>query len=46
MNDSVDVKRHGYLRTIAKLEVHAEIFFFLATLSPKSAATHQHSFRV
>ena len=27
MNDSVDVKRHVYLRTIAKLKVHAEFFF-------------------
>ena len=27
MNDSVDVKRHGYLQTIAKLKVHAEFFF-------------------
>ena len=27
MNDSADVKRHVYLRTIAKLKVHAEIFF-------------------
>ena len=44
MNDSVDVKRYVYLRTIAKLKVHAE--FVLATLSPKLAATHQHSFRV
>ena len=44
MNDSVDVKRHINLRTIAKLKVHAE--FDLATLSAKSAATHQHSFRV
>ena len=24
MNDSVDVKRHVYLQTIAKLKVHAE----------------------
>ena len=39
MNDSVDVKRHINLRTIAKLKVHAE--FDLATLSPKSAGTHQ-----
>ena len=45
MNDSVDVKRHVYLRTIAKMKGHAELFF-LATLSLKSAATHQHSFRV
>ena len=41
MNDSVDVKRHIYLRTIAKLKVHAE--FDLATLSPKSTATHHTS---
>ena len=27
MNDSVDVKRHVYIRTIAKLKVHAEFFF-------------------
>ena len=27
MDDSVDVKRHVYLRTIAKLKVHAEFFF-------------------
>ena len=27
MNDSVDFKRHVYLRTIAKLKVHAELFF-------------------
>ena len=27
MNDSVDVKRHIYLRTIAKLKVHAEFDF-------------------
>ena len=27
MNDSVDVKRHVYLRPIAKLKVHAEFFF-------------------
>ena len=32
MNDSVDGKRHIYLRTIAKLKVHAE--FDLATPSP------------
>ena len=32
MNDSVDVNRHVYLRTIAKLKVHAE-FFFLATVT-------------
>ena len=28
MNDSVDVKRHVYLRTIAKLKVHDAFFFF------------------
>ena len=28
MNDSVDVKRHVYLRAIAKLKVHAEFFFW------------------
>ena len=28
MNDSVDVKRHDYLRTIAKLKVHAAFFFW------------------
>ena len=28
MNDNVDVKRHVYLQTIAKLKVHAEFFFF------------------
>ena len=44
MDDSVDAKRHIYVRTIAKLKVHAE--FDLVTLSPKSAAIHQHSFRV
>ena len=46
MNDGVDVKRHIYLRTIAKQKVYAE--FDLATLSPSptSAATHQLSFRV
>ena len=27
MYDSVNVKRHVYLRTIAKLKVHAEFFF-------------------
>ena len=27
MNDSEDVKRHVYLRTIAKLKVHAAFFF-------------------
>ena len=27
MNDSVDIKRHVYLRTIAKLKGHAEFFF-------------------
>ena len=43
-DSSVDVKRHIYLRTIAKQKVYAE--FDLATLSRKSAATHQHSFRV
>ena len=41
MNDSVDVKRHIDLRTIAQLKVHAE--FDLAT---KSGATRQHWFRV
>ena len=44
MNDSVDVKRHINLPTMAKLKVHAK--FDLATLSPKSGATHQHSCRV
>ena len=43
MNDSVDVKRHVYLRTIAKLKVHAEFFFWRLC---HRAATHQHSFRV
>ncbi len=43
INNSVDVKRHINLRTIAKLKVHAK--FDLATVSSKSAATHQHSFR-
>ena len=42
MNDSVDVKRHVYLRTIVKLKVHAEFFFG----DSHRAATHQHSFRV
>ena len=27
MYDSLYVKGHGYLRTIAKLKVHAEFFF-------------------
>ena len=44
MGDSVEVKRHIYLGTIAKQKVYAE--FDLATLSPKLEATHQHSFRV
>ena len=44
MNDSVDVKSHIYLRTIAKQKVCAE--FDLATLSPTSAATRQHTFRM
>ena len=44
MGDGVEVKRRIYLRTIAKEKVYAE--FDLATLSPKSAATRQHSFRM
>ena len=45
MDDSVGVKRpYIYLQTVAKQKVYAE--FDLATLSPKSAATHQHTFRV
>ena len=44
MDDSVDATRHIYVRTIAKLKVHAESD--LVTLSLKSAATHQNSFRV
>ena len=44
MGDSVEVKMHVYLRTIAKQKMYAE--FDLATLSPKSAATPQHSVRV
>ena len=43
MNDSVDVKRHVSLRTIAKLKGHAEFFFWRLC---HRAATHQHSFRV
>ena len=35
--NSVDVKRHIYLGTIAKQNIYAE--FDLATLSPTSAAT-------
>ena len=35
---------YAYLQTIAKKKVYIE--FDLSTLSPKSAATHQHSFRV
>ena len=43
MDDSVDANRHIYVRTIAKLKVHAELD--LVTLSPKSVETHQHWFR-
>ena len=41
MNDSVDFKRHIYLRTIAKQNVYAE--FDLETLSPTSAGRRQLS---
>ena len=44
MGDRVEVRRNIYLRTIAKQTEYAE--FDLATLSSKSEATHQHSFRV